>query len=213
MASGGPPKAEDCGHRLGNFWNYYSFNPVGERLQYLPDEIVTKLLGKHAKEDVPHYCDLGCNEGDLSIGVQEMLSTAINGEGCSISESQSKRLKMSAKEPAKDDDASPTICGMLGVDVDQELIRRGNEKAKSRGLGASVKFEVVDLSSPSDDTLQRYLEAAGITRFSCIFCFSMTMWIHLNHGDDGLKQFLKYDNNIFPAFVGEFSSATSFKFP
>ena len=27
--------AKECGHRHGNFWNYYRFNPVGERLRFL----------------------------------------------------------------------------------------------------------------------------------------------------------------------------------
>jgi len=28
------------------------------------------------------------------------------------------------------------------------------------------------------------------TRYSVIFCFSVTLWIHINHGDEGLKEFL-----------------------
>jgi hypothetical protein len=172
--------------------NYYNFNPVNERLQYLPDEVVAKLLDstgpETTKDSVPHFCDLGCNEGDLSIGMHEMLSLAIRGS----SAPPPKRLKASSEELPNDAKTNAVpVCGLLGVDVDSELIRRGNDKAKSRGLSAAVQFEVCDLSVPGDDALQRYLSAAGATQFSCIFCFSMTMWIHLNNGDDGLKQFLR----------------------
>lgn len=29
------------------------------------------------------------------------------------------------------------------------------------------------------------------TKYDITFCFSVTLWIHINHGDEGLKQFLK----------------------
>lgn len=36
-----------------------------------------------------------------------------------------------------------------------------------------------------------FLGKFGVGKFSATFCFSITMWIHLNHGDDGLNKFLK----------------------
>lgn len=38
--------------------------------------------------------------------------------------------------------------------------------------------------------LSDYLKAKGVTQFSAVFCFSTTMWVHLNHGDNGLRAFL-----------------------
>lgn len=46
-----------------------------------------------------------------------------------------------------------------------------------------------------DDTqstlIEEYLQQFNKPRFNISFCFSITMWIHLNHGDDGLKRFLQ----------------------
>lgn len=35
------------------------------------------------------------------------------------------------------------------------------------------------------------LEQSFLNKFSIVFCFSVTMWIHLNHGDSGLYEFLR----------------------
>lgn len=39
--------------------------------------------------------------------------------------------------------------------------------------------------------LNEYLSSRGLEVFDVAFCFSVTMWIHLNHGDEGLENFLK----------------------
>ncbi|KAL1490356.1 hypothetical protein ABEB36_013067 [Hypothenemus hampei] len=67
---------------------------------------------------------------------------------------------------------------VLGVDIDPLLIQRAQEKFQN------INFRCMDIMS--DDW--------AIGNNSCydiIFCFSITMWIHLNNGDEGLKTFLK----------------------
>lgn len=38
--------------------------------------------------------------------------------------------------------------------------------------------------------LKNYLGSMNRTKFDAVFCFSIAMWIHLNHGDVGLQEFL-----------------------
>ena len=48
--------------RLGNFINYYQFNPAENRIAHLP----TDLLRQHLKLDIdrrPVCLDIGCNSG------------------------------------------------------------------------------------------------------------------------------------------------------
>lgn len=75
---------------------------------------------------------------------------------------------------------------MLGIDIDPILIERALEQNTSK----NITFECSDIMSDSDFT-QEYLALKNRNRFDIAFCFSITMWIHLNHGDDGLKLFLK----------------------
>lgn len=82
----------------------------------------------------------------------------------------------------------------LAIELDSILIQR----AKELYPDDSITFKCLDIM----ETIQReteistYLKAKSIKKFNITFCFSITMWIHLNHGDDGLKNFLKYISSI-----------------
>lgn len=43
----------------------------------------------------------------------------------------------------------------------------------------------------SRDFLTNYAKKYNKNNFNVSFCLSVTMWIHLNHGDEGLQIFLK----------------------
>ena len=81
---------------------------------------------------------------------------------------------------------------MLGVDLDGQLIERAREMT-SPDLAHLVEFEtlnVVTQPHERDAAWTRYLEQRVRKRFDAVFCFSTTMWIHLNHGDNGLRTLL-----------------------
>ena len=67
-----------------------------------------------------------------------------------------------------------------GVDVDKHLI----ERAKSRF--GRMEFDTLDASSSS---FVKHIQSK-IPSFDLVTCFGTTMWIHLHHGDVGLKAFL-----------------------
>ena len=90
---------------------------------------------------------------------------------------------------------------VLGVDVDAELIKRAAEKAtkvietaekpnKLRFSHANV-MEKDAFDAIINDFFSDFNSSNGKpSKFDLITCFSVTMWIHLNHGDEGLFQFL-----------------------
>ncbi|XP_011643723.1 probable RNA methyltransferase CG11342 isoform X2 [Pogonomyrmex barbatus] len=78
---------------------------------------------------------------------------------------------------------------LIGIDLDPILIERARERNPRPDC---VTFECLDfLSEDCGEILRGYLARMNKTRFDVAFCFSITMWIHLNHGDDGLEAFLR----------------------
>lgn len=63
-------------------------------------------------------------------------------------------------------------------------------------------LDIMDLHK-RDEIIKWYLSKNNVTKFEVVFCFSTTMWIHLNYGDDGLKEFLQYISNITKLLVVE----------
>ena len=81
---------------------------------------------------------------------------------------------------------------MLGVDIDSLLIKRAIENNVAK---EDITFKTLDLMSDENevtDTLRSFLSPYDRNRFDLICVFSVTMWIHLNHGDQGLKTFIKF---------------------
>lgn len=76
---------------------------------------------------------------------------------------------------------------MLGIDIDPVLIKRANEKNEHN----NITFICLNFMDNAQKCyLHEYLKKFNSLKFSAVFCFSVTMWIHLNNGDDGLNKFL-----------------------
>jgi hypothetical protein len=168
----------NSGHRHGNFRNYYNFHSCDERLIQLPIAELQERSPLAGRNGI-FILDIGCNEGDLSMGVLR-----------------------------KTQEAFPTIpCSLLGVDIDPVLIERAttkfgatasespvepdNNATKTEGKGRVI-FKCFDiLSVEFDEYLKDYCTERGITAFDVVCCFSITMWVHLNTGDEGLERFLR----------------------
>jgi hypothetical protein len=90
-------------------------------------------------------------------------------------------------ESSKEKKEGKTDCHILGIDLDPILIARAEEANK---YTSNVTYKCINYMQDSESTISLYLKQHNKNYFDVIFCFSVTMWIHLNHGDEGLKQFL-----------------------
>ncbi|KAI2489494.1 Bicoid-interacting protein 3 (Bin3) [Fragilaria crotonensis] len=127
--------AQDMGHRIGNFHNYYSFHPPSIRLQhmgaildYVRDTSSRKRKrGEREERTSPEpfrYCDLGCNEGDLTIEIATALQGAL-------------------QQPVE----------FKGMDIDAQLIQRANAKWKNTD-NLSGTFESANICTDLDAKIE-----------------------------------------------------------
>nr|XP_033326588.1 probable RNA methyltransferase CG11342 isoform X1 [Megalopta genalis]XP_033326589.1 probable RNA methyltransferase CG11342 isoform X2 [Megalopta genalis]XP_033326590.1 probable RNA methyltransferase CG11342 isoform X2 [Megalopta genalis]XP_033326591.1 probable RNA methyltransferase CG11342 isoform X2 [Megalopta genalis]XP_033326592.1 probable RNA methyltransferase CG11342 isoform X2 [Megalopta genalis]XP_033326594.1 probable RNA methyltransferase CG11342 isoform X1 [Megalopta genalis]XP_03 len=105
--------------------------------------------------------DVGCNAGDLTFLLRRFLERFVEEREVFL----------------------------LGVDLDMILIERAQERNPRPDR---MTFNCLDfVEDSSNRVLGEYLRQTGKPRFDVVFCFSVTMWIHLNHGDKGLIKFLR----------------------
>ncbi|KAJ3603256.1 hypothetical protein NHX12_030998 [Muraenolepis orangiensis] len=154
----------------GNFINYYTFNPPENRLALLPETLLQDLGYRDGHQTVL-MLDVGCNSGDLSVALYKHL------------------VLRPEKEESTDD--TMTAAHILGFDLDESLIQRAQETNPHPGNISFIPLDITTTTSGSHrDPLQDYLQDHGNPRFQVCFCFAVTMWVHLNHGDAALLTFL-----------------------
>lgn len=87
-----------------------------------------------------------------------------------------------------------------GVDVDAGLVSRAKEQHETEEdneKSSRVTFQHLDvMADNAESRLRDFLDARGKKKFDAIFVFSVTMWIHLNHGDEGLERFFGLISSI-----------------
>lgn len=159
--------------QFGNFINYYQFNSAEERLKLLPSN--------HWQEDGDLQCsdpylvlDVGCNTGVFTKLLREYLSGLLPQRAIHI----------------------------FGIDIDPALILRAKADEESQGKG--ISFDCVDImDTEAFGKILNFLSNHKRTQFDAVCCFSITMWIHLNHHDLGLQEFLRKLSVIAKLFIVE----------
>ncbi|KAM4796073.1 RNA 5'-monophosphate methyltransferase [Rhinophrynus dorsalis] len=158
----------------GNFPNYYSFNPPESRISLLPAGLLSKLLRRTTGTDsrvepvTPLLgLDIGCNTGDLSAALYSHLLKSTTDGSSDV----------------------PGDLRFLCCDIDSDLIARAQT---SNPFPESISYITLDImdSSSVQGPIQGFLDGFGRSTFDIGFCMSVTMWIHLNYGDQGLVDFL-----------------------
>jgi SAM-dependent methyltransferase len=92
--------AQDLGHRLGNFHNYYSFNPTSHRLSHMKE--ILEYVCKHVPSaERFQFCDLGCNEGNLTLEMSHSLPSPVHFVGIDIDPVLIARAKKKCRDTKK----------------------------------------------------------------------------------------------------------------
>jgi len=193
------------GHLKGNFPDYYAFHPFVPRITALLGAPGTpaSALKQDNKDALQHIlrrtkngdsneplliADWGCNSGALTVALCRRL----------------RELQPDRRVAA------------LGLDLDADLIKQANRNYTCIEGGkeevVDVAFAAVDLVSEwprAEELMEAFLEkqqqqaASGSgkeeaeqregvpkRKFDLLTIFSTTMWIHLVHGGEALKDFL-----------------------
>jgi len=79
---------------------------------------------------------------------------------------------------------------ILGVDIDSVLIDRATQNNTAKDDVTFMHLDLMCNDIVVKDILKTFLNKHSRTRFDLICVFSVTMWIHLNHGDKGLRTFI-----------------------
>ena len=183
------------------------------------EERATKKLRMETKsqhqlpEDI-YYCDLGCNEGDLTLAMASSLLCTSNYEH------ETTRDELVVDKATESKVVVSSSVKVLGLDLDPMLIDRANNKIVSSsdcsvGCNQSKKVEEVSTSSGIEATfkvcnlcsesehnnahrsyvvqqaLKSTTQEVPTQLFHLTTIFSTTMWIHVHGGDIGLKSFLE----------------------
>lgn len=185
-----------------------------------------------SKRRVITYCDLGCNEGDLTMSISNHL-LQLHGNKNKIQvhddkddhhqDHQDHHQQVTTTDVTKHKHAVIIKC--LGLDIDCNLIKRANNKYSNNTRPKNethnhyntidnsnqhhmkienhhpihATFETCNIANNDEfkSKCQSYLLQSSINsqikkeRFDLISIFSTTMWIHIHHGDDGLKSLLR----------------------
>ncbi|KAJ7317774.1 hypothetical protein JRQ81_003936 [Phrynocephalus forsythii] len=154
----------------GNFPDYSRFHPPEGRVRLLPASLLGELFPSPRAGPLLGL-DVGCNSGELSVALyRHFLEPEENRAGCDGS------------VPVKD-------FHLLCCDIDPDLIERAQQHSPFPGSVSYATLDIMD-SSAREMLLSSYLSRFGRPVFDICFCMSVTMWIHLNHGDQGLVKFL-----------------------
>jgi hypothetical protein len=159
-------------HVYGNFRQYYTFHPASSRLDVLPKGCFRQLWESHGCPSAFSICDVGCNEGELSLAMWERARSELPPQ---------------------------TEVVLLGVDIDPLLIARAIKRAATTtGTSPYLHFAAIDVMDESTaDALSTAVvgllapTGSKSNKFNLVTLWSVTMWVHLNHGEMGLSRFLQ----------------------
>lgn len=146
----------------GNFHNYYAFNKPENRTAYLAASPALLHLTQSA-----------------AARISASNPLRILDVGCNAGDISVAVHRLLCERPFS---LPHDAVRVVGADLDPELIERGKEL---HTVNTQCSFHATDIMN-SDS-----LDGLPYRTFDLALVFSITMWIHVNHGDDGLDTFLR----------------------
>jgi SAM-dependent methyltransferase len=161
------PVVDQSSHLLGNYHKYYTFHSAQSRTELISGRNIFHSLW-HSTGSLPIFriLDIGCNEGDLSLLILSLCRQEL---------------------------PSYVHIELIGADLDPHLINLAKTKA-IEGENTSAFFFTVDFTSSEQVT--NFSSSSEGKLFNLITVFSTTMWVHINHGDDGLRLFFTHAKSV-----------------
>lgn len=161
------PVIDQSSHLLGNYHKYYTFHSAQSRTELLSGcGIFLSLWQSTGALPFFRILDIGCNEGDLSLLVLSLCR-------------QELPLHVHIE--------------LVGADLDPHLVKLANSKVIDKDQNISASFHTTDFTSVEQVTIFSSIIKGKL--FNLITVFSTTMWVHINHGNDGLCQFFRHARN------------------
>lgn len=166
------------GHLRGDFPRYYDFHTTGPRIQaLLGDAEAQRVLSVVAGAPVLLLSDWGSNAGDLTLELARRLRVetghAVAALGLELNAGLVERARGLVAEAAAAQQHQPQA-----VELEFEALDVVAEEEKVRALVWAFA--------------RRHGRGEGGTRrVDVLTVFSTTMWVHLAHGDEGLRRMLR----------------------
>ncbi len=166
--------ARSCRPSYGNYAHYYGYR----RTQTIdPRLLVFESTDCHKKR----ILDIGCNDGSFLLDLVQMFSPSY-AEGIDIDPKLVSRARSSLRNK------------MSLMQPDSNRLLPYFPKSCLYQIGSSVSLDISD--DWSSNTVFRCadimsIDTESVGKFDAIVAFSITKWIHLNHGDAGIRKFFK----------------------
>ncbi len=177
-------------HRHGSFVRYYEHNPVERRLAVLNSpslaflDSVSHVINKH-KSGPLLLVDLGSNSGDLTLALHSLVQT--------VDTSRSKDWYS------------------LGLELDPQLVDVARSACQD-STSHNVKFECCNLLvGGGERRMMEFTEMHGRTGIQIVTAFALTMWLHINAGDEGLRKALRSWGRVADVLIVEPQNWHSYK--
>lgn len=185
--------------QFGNFINYYQFNSAEERIRrleglggeyWLPASKASTSINIREGFEKNANCDR-TQQPEMQLEMQPEMEAErektylLLDVGCNVG-CLTEELYRHCKEIMPQHNIR-----ILAIDCDPKLVECARNRKPSQEA-AGITYQCVNIMKVEDrQVVQEYLQKYRRRRFDAVCCFSITMWIHLNHHDKGLQEFLQ----------------------